>query len=276
MVPRVSVLMLTFNRSRFISAAIESIVAQKFAEWELLVVHDGPNEEIPWIMEQWQRQDSRIRYFHRPEPGNIAEASNFGLAHARGKYVSVLDDDDYWASPHKLSRQVDFLDREKDHVCCGGGAIVVGPDSREQMRYLKPLTDSAIKRRALLANPMIHSSTMYRREAALAVGGYDESLAGFQDWDLWLKLGTTGKLANFQEYLVYYRVWPGNDSLRQTARNAESALRITQRHRKTYPGYPVVYAMTLLTHGYSRLPVPVQRASHGFLSRWKKSLFAAG
>ena len=57
------------------------------------------------------------------------------------------------------------------------------------MRYLKPENDEQIKRRALMANPLAHSTTLYRRESALGTGGYDETLAGFQDWDLWLKLG---------------------------------------------------------------------------------------
>jgi len=65
-------------------------------------------------MEEWQKRDSRIRYFHRAIPGNIAEASNFGLANARGEYIAVLDDDDYWARPDKLSKQTDFLDRHPD------------------------------------------------------------------------------------------------------------------------------------------------------------------
>jgi glycosyltransferase involved in cell wall biosynthesis len=189
MPPRVSVLLLTYNRPQFIGKAIESILAQQFQEWELLVVHDGPNQEIPVVMEEWRKRDNRILYFHREIPGNIAEASNFGLAQARGEYIAVLDDDDYWAAPDKLSKQVGFLDGHRDHCCCGGGVIVVDPSGREQMRYLKPEHDEQIKRRALMANPLAHSTTLYRRESALRTGGYDETLAGFQDWDLWLKLG---------------------------------------------------------------------------------------
>src|ERR1035438_3160471 len=137
MAPRISVLMLTYNRPQFIGAAIESILAQDFQEWELLVVHDGPNEEIPVVMREWQQRDSRIHYFRRLIPGNIAEASNFGLAHARGQYIAVLDDDDYWARADKLSKQAQFLDSHPDHCCCGGGVIVMDPAGREQMRYLR-------------------------------------------------------------------------------------------------------------------------------------------
>ena len=274
MPPKVSVLMLTYNRPEFIGKAIESILAQEFRDWELMVVHDGPNEEIPVVMREWQRRDGRIEYWRRAVPGNIADASNFGLARARGEYIAVLDDDDYWACPDKLSKQTDFLDRQPDYCCCGGGVIVVDPTGREQMRYLKPERDEQIKRRALMANPLAHSTTLYRREAALRAGGYDQSLAGFQDWDLWLKLGKTGKLYNFPEYFLHYRVWQGSGSFHQSKHNTESALRITRRYRHDYAGYPAALTLALLYHGYAHLPVGVQRASYSFLSRMKKAVFS--
>jgi glycosyltransferase involved in cell wall biosynthesis len=272
--PKVSVLMLTYNRSQFIGNAIDSILAQQFQEWELLVVHDGPNREIPVIMGQWQKRDPRILYFHRAIPGNIAEASNFGLAHARGEYIAILDDDDDWADRDKLSKQVAFLDSHRDHCCCGGGVIVIDPAGAEQMRYLKPEHDEQIKRRALMVNPLAHSTTMYRRDAALKCGGYDEGLAGFQDWDLWLKLGKLGKLYNFPEYFLHYRVWQGSGSFHQSKGNTQSALRITRRHRHDYSGFPIAFPMALLYHAYAHMPASVQRLTYSSLSRWKKAAFS--
>ena len=274
MLPRVSVLMLTYNRSQFIGNAIESILAQIFQDWELLVVHDGPNREIPLIMAEWQRRDPRILYFHRAIPGNIAEASNFGLSHARGEYVAVLDDDDAWADPGKLSKQIAFLDTHRDHCCCGGGVIVIDPEGREQMRYLKPEYDEQIKRRALMANPLAHSTTLYRRDAALKTGGYDETLAGFQDWDLWLKLGKSGRLYNFPEYFLHYRVWEGSGSFHQSKGNTESSLRITRRYRRDYAGFATAYSMALLYYVYAHMPAAVHRHSYSFLSQWKKTFFS--
>lgn len=274
MPPKVSVLMLTYNRPQFIGNAIESILAQQFQEWELLVVHDGPNPEIPLVMEEWRKRDPRILYFHRTIPGNIAAASNFGLARARGEYIAVLDDDDDWVGSDKLLKQTAFLDTHRGHCCCGGGVIVVDPAGREQMRYLKPERDEQIKRRALLANPLAHSTTLYRREAALQTGGYDESLAGFQDWDLWLKLGKLGKLYNFPEYFLHYRIWQGSGSFHQSKGNTESALRITRRHRHDYAGFPIAFPLALLYHAYAHMPVALQRVSYSSLSRLKKAVFS--
>ena len=272
--PKVSVLMLAYNRPQFIGNAIESILAQHFQEWELLVVHDGPNQEIPVIMAEWQKRDPRVLYHHRELPGNIAEATNFGLSSARGEYIAILDDDDDWADAGKLSKQTEFLSSHRDYCCCGGGVIVIDPDGREQMRYLKPEHDEQIKRRALMANPLAHSTTLYRRDAALQTGGYDETLAGFQDWDLWLKLGKLGKLYNFPEYFLHYRVWQGSGSFHQSKGNTESALRITRRYRHDYAGFPIAYPMALLYNAYAHLPAYVQRLSYSSLSRLKKAVFS--
>jgi glycosyltransferase involved in cell wall biosynthesis len=266
--------MLTYNRPQFIGNAIESILAQEFQDWELLVIHDGANQEIPLVMGEWQRRDPRILYFHRAIPGNIAHASNFGLSLARGEYIAILDDDDDWAEPDKLSKQVAFLDEHRDHCCCGGGVIVIDSQGREQMRYFKPEHDEEIKRQALLANPLAHSSTVYRRDAAQRAGGYDESLAGFQDWDLWLKLGKVGKLYNFPEYFLHYRVWHGSGSFHQSKGNTASAVRITRRHRHDYAGFSIAFPMALLYHAYAHMPGYVHKFSYSFLSQWKKSLFA--
>jgi glycosyltransferase involved in cell wall biosynthesis len=274
MLPRVTVLMLTYNRPQFLGNAIESILAQDFQEWELLVVHDGANQQIPVLMREWQKRDPRILYFHRAIPGNIAHASNFGLSLARGEYIAILDDDDDWAEPDKLSKQIAFLDANPDHCCCGSGVIVIDSAGREQMRYLKPEHDEEIKRQALLANPLAHSSTVYRVEAAHRVGGYDESLAGFQDWDLWLKLGKIGKLYNFPEYFLHYRVWQGSGSFHHSKGNTASAVRITRRHRHDYAGFMIAFPMALLYHAYAHMPAYVHKFSYSFLSQRKKSLFA--
>lgn len=272
--PRVSVVMLTFRRPQFIGRAIESVRAQQRQDWELLVVQDGDHEPTAALLAEWARRDARILHFRRPTPGNIAEATNFALQRARGEFIAILDDDDYWAAPDKLDRQLAFLERHPDYAACGGGAIVVDLEGRERLRYLKPETDAEIRRRALYANPIVHSSAVYRKEAALALGGYDESLAGFQDWDFWLRLGRRAKLYNLPEYLVCYQLWEGGGSFFAQRANTQSALRIVRRHRSAYPGFVPAFTMALLYYGFARLPLPLRRLAYEPLSRLKKVLFA--
>ncbi|MCS7314415.1 MAG: glycosyltransferase [Bryobacteraceae bacterium] len=274
MEPRISVIMLTFRRPQFIGRAIESVRAQLREDWELIAVQDGDHEPTTALLAGWARRDKRVRHFRRDKPGNIAEATNFALHRARGEYIAILDDDDYWAVPDKLDRQVAFLDRNPGYAACGGGAIVVDLEGRERLRYLKPETDAASGRPALNQNPIFPSCGFYRREAALAAGGYDESLAGFQDWDFWLRLGRTAKLYNLPDYLVYYQLWEGGGSFFAQRANTESALRIVRRHRRAYPGFAPAFAMALLYYFFARLPLPVRRFAYDPLSRLKKALFA--
>jgi glycosyltransferase involved in cell wall biosynthesis len=78
--PQVTVLMLTCNRPQFLGRAIQSVIDQTLEDWELIVVHDGPNRQTAADMEKWVERDPRIRYFHRDRGGNIANACNYGQA----------------------------------------------------------------------------------------------------------------------------------------------------------------------------------------------------
>jgi|SRR5271157_4945 len=271
---RVSVITLTVNRPQYIVRALESIRSQTVSDWELIVVHDGPDQQLEAILREWETREPRLRYFHRHQLGNIAEAINFGIRQARGRYIAILDDDDYWRIPEKLSMQIRFLDEHPDYVGCGGGAVCIGPDNVETISYLKHETDEGIKAGALLANPVIHCTMMYRRDAALKVGLYDETLAGFQDWDFFLKLGQIGKLYNFAEYFMAYQIWEGNGSFEAQERNTECALRIVRRHGKQYRGYVPALLLAWMYYAYARLPLILRKSTFPMLSLLKKSLSA--
>lgn len=272
--PRVSVLMLTCNRPQFLSRAIHSVISQNFQDWELIVVHDGPNQQTVRIMEQWVERDARIRYFHRELGGNIANACNYGLAKARGEYIAILDDDDYWVAPDKLAMQVSFLEEHPDYVGCGAGMTLIDEQGNDLMSYLKPERDDQIRKMALCSNPVAHSTSMFRSSAGRSIDFYDESLAGFQDWDLWLRLNKVGKLYNFPELFTRYTLWNGGGSFKQQRRNAVSALKIVVRHRAAYRGFAEALGLAILHLAYAHLPSVVRKSSFSFLSRLKKTLFA--
>jgi glycosyltransferase involved in cell wall biosynthesis len=273
---RVSVLMLTFNRPQFIGRAIQSVLNQTYQDWELIVVQDGNHKLTADILQEFQARDSRIRHFHREQPGNIANACNYGIAHARGEYIAILDDDDFWAVPEKLEKQVSFLDSNEDYAACGGGVTVVDEHGAATLSYLKQQQDADIRRNALFANPMAHSTTMFRKSTANSVGCYEESLAGFQDWDLWLKLGKVGKLYNFPEVFLCYTIWSGGGSFMQSRANTRSAVEIVRRQMSSYKGSYAALLMAYAYYGYARLPLAIRQRTFGWLSRLKKRVFAEG
>ena len=141
------------------------------------------------------RRDHRVRPVHNQKNNypDISKNLNEGMRIAKGKYIARLDDDDYWCDDDKLKKQADFLESHPDCVVVGGGTIVVDDADKERFRYFKQETDEAIRSRALFANPFTHSTVMFRRDIALAAGGYG-NYKNAEDWDLWLNMGTRGKV----------------------------------------------------------------------------------
>jgi glycosyltransferase involved in cell wall biosynthesis len=269
---RVSILMLTYRRPQLIGRAIASVCAQSFEDWELIVVQDGSNPETHCLLEAWLAKEARIRYCRRGMPGSIAEASNFGLAQARGEYVAILDDDDDWNLPDKLARQVDFLDCNPEYVACGGGYIVIDQSGRQRGAFFKPETDLSIRARALLANPIVNSTAMFRRVVNGERVLYDTSMRQFADWDFWLTMGAKGKLYNFPCYLAHYALWEGGSSFQNQKDNGRAAIRIVRKHRLQYQGYALALTFAWLYYLYACLPTLFRRASYGALSALKKAL----
>jgi hypothetical protein len=156
---------------------------------------------------------------------------------------------------------------------CGGGMVVVDHSGKEAMCYCKPEHDQDIRRSALVANPMAHSTCMFRR-LPQDLSRYDDSLAGFQDWDLWLKFGRHGKLYNFPEMFTRYALWEGGGSFQQQRANAASAVRIVWRHRKFYPRLPGALALALMHYAYAHLPAFIRKSTFARLSCLKKRVFS--
>ena len=271
--PKVSVLIATYNRPHLLEKAIESVFDQTSGDWEIVVVDDSTNDETERAMKDWLKRDPRIKYFKPGHAGRIAIVSNVGLREAKGEYVAILDDDDYWADQKKLEKQVKFLDENPSYVGCGGGFIVVDERGRETGRFLKPSSDGDIRKRALLANPMVNSTTMFRRDTALKLGGYDETMLEFADWDFWLKMALAGKLHNFPEHLTYYLMWDKGSSFSKQQGTAVSGLRITRRYRKDYPSPLMGIFLAYIYYVYTRLPNALKNILNPILSRLKKSIF---
>jgi len=270
--PRVSILMVTYNRPQMIGRAIASVCEQSFAEWELIIVQDGSNPATERLLAEWLAKDPRIHHLRRGAVGSIAEASNFGLAAARGGYVAILDDDDYWIDRRKLERQVEFLDANPEYVGCGGGYVVWDQNGRLRGKFLKPEHDGAIRARALIANPVANSTSMFRRALDGRLVAYDVSMRQFADWDFWLTMGARGKLYNFPFHLAHYALWEGGSPFQAQRANGRAALRIVRKHRREYRGFVPALLLASLYFGYACLPEGVRHVSYASLSALKKAL----
>lgn len=263
--------MVTYNRAEFIEGSIDSVLEQTFTDWDLVIVDDSENDATEKIVKPFAEKDKRIKYFRRPKKGNIASASNFGLQQSDSEYVAILDDDDYWVGAQKLEKQVKFLSEHQDYIGCGGGLLVVDAHGEKGGTILKPEKDEAIRRIALYANPMANSTTMFRRKQA---GDYDATMPQFADWDFWLRAGLIGKLYNFPEPFLAYRIWEGSSSFRKQEEIAVSAVRIVKKYSKKYPGAFLGYCYAYGYRAYVMIPRPIRGVLNPIASRVKKTLFS--
>lgn len=133
--PKVSVLIATYNRANLISRAIQSVLEQTLKDLEVIVADDGSTDNVAEVVKEWQARDSRIKYTRSEHVGRISKISNFGLREAKGEYIAILDDDDYWATPDKLKKQAEFLDKNSEYVGCGGGYIVIDENGKEKVVF---------------------------------------------------------------------------------------------------------------------------------------------
>ncbi|MFA6354747.1 MAG: glycosyltransferase family A protein [Candidatus Paceibacterota bacterium] len=272
--PKISVLIATYNRSNLISRAIQSVIDQNFKNWELLIADDGSTDDTEKIVRSFAIQDERVKHLKSEHFGRIAKISNFGLRHAKGEYIAILDDDDHWCDPEKLNKQIKFLDENPDYAGCGGGFIVVDENQKVKMKFFKPEKDEEIKKNFLIANPMANSTTMFRLSVAKKVELYDEALPQFADWDFWLKMGVAGKLYNFPEYFSYYLMWDKSMSFSRQKEASYSALIIIPRYKKKYPSYLKAKTLVLIYYLYTHLPEFIKKFLNPILSNLKKIIFS--
>ncbi len=272
--PRVSVILPTYNRVKFLGRAIQSVLDQSFKEWELIVVDDASTDETPETLKEWQRKDARIRVITSAENcyPDISKTLNKGLQSAQGDYIARIDDDDYWCSKDKLKKQVEFLDSHPAFVVVGSGVVVIDGEGKELFRYLKWEHDDEIRKHALFANPFSHTTAMFRKDIALEVGGYGP-LRYAEDWDLWLKIGTKGKLYNIPEYLVVYMLTGQNKSFTHQRAQGKIILEFLRWHKGEYPRFVFAYTLNLFAYWYSFLPLSIRKGLHSSLSHLKRKAF---
>jgi hypothetical protein len=234
--PAVTVLMAAYNAAEHIDAAIRSVLAQTLADFELLVVDDGSTDETAATARSFD--DGRVRVVSMAENGGAAAARNHGLRAARAELVAILDADDL-AYPERLERQAAYLHA---HPECGllGTAYHLVDDAGEVTGTVPVVCAPPLLRWALLTRNMFaHSSMMVRREAALAAGGYDETLRNAEDYDLWVKLAVRWEPAGLPQVLAAYRDNPRGLTATKPTLDVPGTIRVVQRALSAAAGRPV-------------------------------------
>lgn len=254
--PLVSIVLTTCNLAAYLDKCLASIQTQSFRDYELLIMDDQSEDNTEEVVEKWRKLFSiggNYRHIRNEPRLGFQRSLNRGLREARGEYIAHLDDDDTWIDADKIRKQVDFLNANPDCVLVGTGLVSVDENGKEILRSLLPLSDKEIREKLLYANSFIHSSVLFRKAAAIKVGGYIEPKGKYcsEDHDLWLKLGTVGTMANLPVYGVAYTV--RKRGLGHTLRNrfipAAQHFKVIWKFRHDYPYYrrAVLIHLSLMT-----------------------------
>ena len=222
--PCVSVLMTTYNGAATIGASIDSILGQRFWDFELVVVDDGSTDETPAIVARIA--DPRLRPLRTGGNSGIVAARNFGFAAARGRYVAALDHDDL-SDAGRLTRQVAFLDAHP-RVVLLATEIRIARDGKVTAPHHPSAGDPlALRWLLLIDNPLTWSSVMFRTGAVQRLGEFlrpEYELA--DDFDLYHRLLAVGDIARLNEVLTTSRYHAANASLARSAALISRAARV--------------------------------------------------
>ena len=257
--PLVSVIIPTYNRKEYVVKAVDSAKGQTYGNVEIVVIDDGSTDATFETILELSKKDPRIVALKNSVNLGFVATLNVGVKASRGKYIARLDDDDVWLDPKKLEKQVAFMEKNPEYVLVGGGVIKIDSRGKEIVRFSLPESDQDIKKTLLVSNVFAHSAVLYKKESWVQAGGYNKEFGFFADWELWLKLGTFGKLYNFQDFFIYYLDQEANKKGRSShdylmRRKLGLNIKLRNNYKQYYPGYKRGLLISLAGYGYSFMP----------------------
>lgn len=210
--PKVSVLMPSFNYQRYLPAAISSVLSQSYSDLELIITDDCSTDGSREILEQWRRLDSRVIPVLHDVNHGLAVARNSGLAVSSGQFVALCDADDLWL-PDKLKTQMDCFKHQPElGVVYSDSAIIDGDGKLTGQRFSSlfhrkgQITSGNLFEELCERNFLCVPTVILRREAMSYAGGFEENLRSLEDWVCWIKISRKHSFHYVDDTLVYYRI----------------------------------------------------------------------
>ncbi len=232
--PRVTILIPTYNRAELLPFAVKSALCQTFEDFELLILDDASTDSTHEAVSPFLK-DPRVRLITHPENVGITENRNYGLSIAKGEFIAMLDSDDVWLDECKLKRQVELLDVHAECGIVGTFAKKINKDGAVIGEIIYKAADSSIRRNMMGRNQFTQSSVLLRKSVLDSVGWYDENIPIWEDYELWLRIGTMFKLRNIPEFLTGYRIHGTNASHESKEKSIKAYEMIYRLYRKQYP-----------------------------------------
>lgn len=215
--PKISCILPVYNCEKYLLQAINSILAQSFEDFELIIVDDGSTDDSGSIANDCATRDSRIQVINQPNQG-IVSALNVAITASRGKYIARMDADDV-SLPHRFERQFSVMEAHPDIVILGCASDTI--DGNGLISNKRETSEDLIIRQSVLDSfppsilQVLHPTTFIRTEILKSIGGYLDDYEFAEDYDLYLRIGAHGQIAEICEVLFQYRIHGNNISIRR-------------------------------------------------------------
>ncbi|MFH0897585.1 MAG: glycosyltransferase, partial [Candidatus Bathyarchaeota archaeon] len=226
--PTVSVVIPTYNRAHLIGRTIQSVLAQTYQDFEIILVDDCSTDNTEEVVQSFT--DERLRYIRLKEnSGTAGVPRNRGIEESRGKYIAFLDSDDEWL-PEKLEKQIDkFKSVSADVGLVYCGYACVSGKTGETLIECMPNGRGDVFKSAIEATLTVGSpAPLIRQDCFQKAGLFDTELLGSEDWDMWIRLAKDYKFDFVPEILAKYYVY-GEQKSANLERQIQGYDRITRK-----------------------------------------------
>ena len=249
--PMISILMPVYKTAPYLREAMDSILSQTFTDYELIVLNDCSPDDANEILDTYS--DPRIVRYRGEKNVGLSNILNVGIGMARGKYIARMDSDDV-SYPDRLRIQVEYLESHPDIDLVSVGMQLFGAKDDVWVREPNP---EKVKINALFHSPILHASSMWRRERFEENGlRFRQEMVPSEDYDLWTRALVKGlKLVNLRQVLYKYRIHPAQATTRTDLTSEKDRIvrqnylraslpSLSERKREAFPVkmWPVFFA----------------------------------
>lgn len=237
----VSIIIPCYNQANYLPEALESVVKQSFTDWECIIVNDGSNDNTCPVARSLisKYTDKKIRLINQKNSG-LANARNTGMKASTGKYMLPLDADDL-LHPEMLHKTVSLLEQYREIAIAYTDVKYFGQSN-------KIVQSGEYDFQRLRAQNHLNYCSLYRKEAWIAVGGYNPNMAmGYEDWDFWIGCGEKGFYGRrIPEPLFLYRVKESSMYTNALRHHSELTARIVLNHPNLYSANIIAEAQSIV------------------------------
>ena len=248
-IPKVSIIIPTYNREKFIGRALESVLAQTYKDFEIIVIDDGSIDNTREVLTPYNKQ---IKYVYQKNGGS-SSARNRGIQESTGEYIAFLDSDDIWM-PEKLAIQVDILDKNKNIGIVHTKMLMF--NNKGERIGVKPEKPTGKNFRELIeiAGDLPTSSVLTRKECFEKAGLFDTNLKTIQDFDMWLRISQFYDIYEYTEKSLAHYFRHGQQNTSKRVNILEGLVILNKKIYKNYrnlPDFPIkIYRDRISSHEY--------------------------